>query len=63
MRERSFYMEKPNTDENTAEYSIENYRFVVESRFEENGRKIDDILIELAVNDLTKNETYSKIDL
>ena len=56
-------MENLNTNENTAEYSIENYKFVVESRFEENGRKIDDILIELAVNDLTKNETYSKIDL
>ena len=52
-------MKKPNT----AEYSIENYKFVVESRFDEKARKIDDILIELAINDLTKNETYSKIDL
>ena len=51
------------SEDNEAEYIIENYKFVVESRFEENGRKIDDILIELAVNDLTKNETYSKIDL
>ena len=46
-----------------AEYTIANYKFVVESKFDDNARKIDDILIELAINDLTKNETYSKIDL
>lgn len=56
-------MEKAKTASATAEYNIENYKFIVESHFDEDARKIDDILIELAVNDLTKNETYCKIDL
>jgi len=51
------------TNINTAEYSIDKYKFVVDSKFDEKGRKIDDILIELAVKDLTKAEMYCKIDL
>jgi len=50
-------------DKKTKEYIIKNYRFLVESKFDEKARKIDDILIKLAVNDLTKNEIYCKIDL
>jgi len=50
-------------DKKTNEYIIKNYKFVVENKFDEKARKIDDILIKLAVNDLTKNEIYCKIDL
>jgi hypothetical protein len=57
------FMKKTAADETAAEYYIEKYKFVVENKFDEKGRKIDDILINLAVKDLTKTETYSKIDL
>ena len=50
-------------DKKTNEYIIKNYRFLVESKFDEKARKIDDILIKLALNDLTNNKIYCKIDL
>jgi len=56
-------LKNPQKNINTSEYIFKKYTFVIESKYIEKGRKINDILIDLVVNDLTNNETYSKIDL
>ena len=48
---------KTHDKKSTAEYNIKNYRFVVESKFDDNGQKIEDIIIKLAVDAVKKEKT------
>lgn len=56
-------MKNPKTNEDIIEYTIEKYKFIVENKFAEKGRKIDDILIDLAIKDIKKTQTYCKMNL
>jgi hypothetical protein len=48
-------MERTKKDNNyNAEYLFEKYKFTIENKFADNGRKIKDILIELVTYDLSK---------